>query len=127
MEVMTLNEIADAVEGNCPIDAEISCISTDSRNITKGCLFIALKGDNFDGNDYAVNAVNEGAAAAITNREIPGVPCIVVQDTNEALLKIAAYYRRKFKPIMVGITGSVGKTTTKEMISLVLSLKYKHT
>lgn len=125
MEAMRLSEIADVVGGNISIDCEITDISTDTRKLTKGCLFIALTGDNFDGNDFAAKAVAEGAAAAVTNREIIGVPCIVVKDTNFALLKIAAYYRKKFNPILVGVTGSVGKTTTKEMIALVLSSKYK--
>lgn len=125
METMRLREIAAVVGGNIPIDCDITEISTDTRTLNKGCLFIALGGENFDGNDFAAEAVSRGAVAAVTSREIAGIPCIVVKDTNIAYLKIAGYYRKKFNPILVGITGSVGKTTTKEMTSLVLSSKYK--
>lgn len=125
MEPMRLSEIADVVGGNSPIECEITEISTDTRDLPEGCLFVALTGDKFDGNDFAAQAVADGAVAAVTNREIIGVPCIVVKDTNIALLKIAEYYRKKFNPILVGVTGSVGKTTTKEMIALILSSKYK--
>ena len=99
MEAMRLSEIADVVGGNISIDCEITEISTDTRKLTKGCLFIALTGDNFDGNDFAAKAVADGAVAAVTNREIIGVPCIVVKDTNVALLNIAAYYSNNFKVI----------------------------
>lgn len=125
MEYMYLSEIAEAVGGKSPIEGRINCISTDTRDLPKGCLFVALKGENFDGNDFAAKAVQQGAVAAVTDREIPGTPCIVVQDTGIAYLQIAKHYRKKFNPILVGITGSVGKTTTKEMTALVLSSKYK--
>lgn len=119
-----LSEIADALGQKIDKEAEITSVSTDTRNIEKGCVFIAIKGDKFDGHDFAKQAVENGAEAVITDREIDGIPCIVTENTRTAYLKLAEYYRQKFNPILVGVTGSVGKTTTKEMIALVLSEKY---
>lgn len=124
MEKLLLSEIARCLGAECPGEAEITEISTDTRNLPEGCLFIALKGENFDGNDFIKKAAENGAAGIISERAEEGCPCIVVENTRAALLKLAAYYRRKFSPILVGVTGSVGKTTTKEMIALVLSEKY---
>lgn len=124
MEKMMLSEIAEALGSEINKEAEITSVSTDTRSIEKGCVFLAVKGERFDGHDFAVKAVESGAEAVITEREIEGIPCIVVESTRMAYLKLAEYYRKKFNPILVGITGSVGKTTTKEMVSLVLSEKY---
>jgi UDP-N-acetylmuramoyl-tripeptide--D-alanyl-D-alanine ligase len=90
-----------------------------------GCLFLALKGAHFDGHSFVKRAIENGAVAAVVESPIEGCPCLVVPDTGRALLRIAAYYRKKFSPILVGVTGSVGKTTTKEMIALVLSSTYR--
>lgn len=119
-----LSEIAEALGQKINKEAEITSVSTDTRNIEKGCVFAAIKGDRFDGHDFAKQAVENGAEAVITDREIDGIPCIVTENTRTAYLKLAEYYRKKFSPILVGVTGSVGKTTTKEMIALVLSEKY---
>ncbi len=124
MEKMMLSEIAEALGQKIEKDAEITSICTDTRDIEKGCVFVAIKGDRFDGHDFAVQSVEKGAVAVITEREIEGITCIVTESTRRAYLKLAEYYRSKFSPILVGVTGSVGKTTTKEMISLVLSEKY---
>lgn len=124
---MSLSEISRAAEGEmCNIsdpDRLILAgnISSDTRTIGKDSLFIALKGERFDGNDFAADAIEKGAAAAVTDRRIEGVPSIVTADTGKALMSIAAHYRRKFALKLVGITGSVGKTTTKEMTALALS------
>lgn len=127
MEDLTLYEIIKAVNGSYgyPSTEVISEISTDSRKITKGCVFVALKGENFDGHDFAAKAMELGAVAVITERAVEGARCIIVDNTEKSLLDLASYYRRRFNPILVGITGSVGKTTTKEMVALVLSSKYK--
>lgn len=127
MEELTLYEIIKAVDGSYGYQSTdiISTISTDSRAVTKGCVFIALKGEKFDGHDYAPQAIQQGAIAVISEKAIDGVRCIIVDNTSKALLDLASYYRRRFNPILVGITGSVGKTTTKDMIALVLSSKYK--
>ncbi|MBQ8514997.1 MAG: UDP-N-acetylmuramoyl-tripeptide--D-alanyl-D-alanine ligase [Ruminococcus sp.] len=125
MEKLCLTEIAEAVGSSAPLEAEITMISTDTRNMPEGCLFLALKGKHFDGHSFAKRAVENGAAAVVVEYEIEGCPCIVVPDTGRALLQIAACYRKKFSPVLVGVTGSVGKTTTKEMIAVVLSAAYE--
>lgn len=126
MEDLTLYEIVKAVEGSYgyPSTEIISSVSTDTRKITKGCVFIALRGDKFDGHDFVKQAIELGAVAAITEKPVEGVKCIIVDNTKKALADLARYYRSRFNPILVGVTGSVGKTTTKEMIALVLSGKY---
>ncbi len=126
MEKMTLTEIVQAVDGSFgyPSDIEITSVSTDTRTIKPNSVFIALKGESFDGHDYGARACELGAQAVISERAIEGAKCIIVDSTERALLQLASYYRRKFSIPMVGITGSVGKTTTKDMIALVLSKKY---
>ncbi len=125
MEKMKLSEIAQALGQKIDKETEITAICTDTRDIIKGCVFVAIKGDRFDGHDFCIQAVEKGAEAVITERQIEGITCIVTESTRRAYLKLAEYYRSKFSPILVGVTGSVGKTTTKEMVSLVLSEKYK--
>lgn len=106
------------------IDAEIENISTDSRNIIPGDLFIALKGEKFDGHDYIADVVAKGAAVVIVEKLVPEVPAIrqiVVADTAKAYGQIGAYVRSQFKGTVIGLTGSAGKTTTKEEIKFILS------
>ncbi|MBQ3567057.1 MAG: UDP-N-acetylmuramoyl-tripeptide--D-alanyl-D-alanine ligase [Oscillospiraceae bacterium] len=124
MEKLYLSEIADCLGADCPKECEITEISTDTRNLPQGCLFLAIKGERFDGHEYIEKAIETGAVAAVSEHQVGDCPCVVTDSTRMALLKIAQYYRQKFSPILVGVTGSVGKTTTKEMISLVLSEKY---
>lgn len=125
MEKLYLSEIAKCLGAKCPKECEITEISTDTRNLPKDCLFLAIKGENFDGHSFISKAIESGAAAAVSEYQVNDCPCVVTDSTRTALLKIAGYYRQKFSPILVGVTGSVGKTTTKEMIALVLSEKYK--
>ncbi len=125
METLSLTALATALGTTSPLEAEITEVCTDTRNMPEGCLFVALKGANFDGHNFVKRACEEGAAAAVTEYEVEGCPCIVVPDTRLALLGIAAYYRKKFSPVLVGVTGSVGKTTSKEMTALVLSAQYE--
>lgn len=127
MEKMKLSEIVKAVDGSFgyPAEAEISAISTDTRTIPPDSVFIAIKGENFDGHDFGAKACELGAKAVIAERPIPGAMCIIVDSTGQALMRLAAFYRRKFDIPLVGITGSVGKTTAKEMTALVLQEKYK--
>ena len=122
-----LSEVIAAVRGSYgyPADVEVRDISTDTRTIKEGSLFIALKGANFDGHDYAAQAMELGAVAAVTDRPVAGARCLIVDSTAQALLDAASYYRSKFDIPLVGITGSVGKTTTKEMIYSVLSRSFK--
>ena len=85
---------------------------------------MALRGERFDGHDFVPQAIAAGAVAAVTEQPIEGCPCLVVENTGRALLKIARFYREKFHPVLVGVTGSVGKTTTKEMIACVLESQF---
>ena len=127
MEKMSLSEIVSAVGGSFgyPADMMIDSISTDTRKIRPGSVFIALKGDTFDGHDFAPDAMKLGAEAVVTERQVEGARCIIVDSTAKALRDLAHYYRMKFDVPLVGITGSVGKTTTKDMIACVLARKFK--
>lgn len=103
-------------------------ISTDSRQLLPGCLFFALKGENFDGNKYAQKAIEAGAAYAVIDDEnYDGPATILVDDVLITLQNLANMHRRNFKIPVVAITGSNGKTTTKELLNAVLSQKYKVT
>lgn len=101
-------------------------VSTDSRKIVKGCLFFALKGDNFNGNKFAKNSIAEGAAYAIIDeKEFVGENIIHVDNVLKTLQKLANHHRNQLNIPILGITGTNGKTTTKELISTVLAKKYK--
>jgi len=101
-------------------------ISTDTRKITPGCIFFALKGSNFDGNAFASQALTEGASyAVVDDPSIEGSRFINVADTLLALQALANHHRRQFEIPVLAITGSNGKTTTKELVTIVLSKKYK--
>ena len=106
------------------VEAEVLNISTDSRNINKGDLFVAVKGEKFDGHDFVADVLNKGACAAIVEHYIKDAPKdkqILVKDSLDAYGKIGAYVRSKFKGVVIGLTGSAGKTTTKEEIKFILS------
>jgi UDP-N-acetylmuramoyl-tripeptide--D-alanyl-D-alanine ligase len=102
-------------------------VSTDTRAITKGCLFFALRGDHFDANTFAAQALQQGAAFAIIDREEFAINenCILVPDVLAALQALAKHHREQLTIPVVGLTGSNGKTTTKELIKAVLAEKYK--
>ncbi|HHW62073.1 MAG TPA: UDP-N-acetylmuramoyl-tripeptide--D-alanyl-D-alanine ligase [Syntrophomonadaceae bacterium] len=107
----------------------VSSVSTDSRNINQGALFIALKGERFDGHDYLLQVQELGARAVIVSRAeaIPddfAACAILVEDTLQALQDLAAAYRRLFSIPVIGVTGSVGKTTTRDILALCLSSQY---
>ena len=107
-----------------PAEVEIENISTDSRQIVAGDLFIALKGEKFDGHDYAAQVLEKGAALVMVERlsdQIPVHRQIVVKDCLEAYGRIGAYNRSLFKGKVIGLTGSAGKTTTKEELKFILS------
>jgi len=103
-------------------------ISTDSRQIVPGCLFFALKGDNFDGNKYTKVALEAGAAYSVIDDPLyDGNQTLLVNDALEALQLLAKMHRRKFNIPVLAITGSNGKTTTKELVTAVLSQLYNVT
>lgn len=123
VEKLTLQTIKKAVNGKCNYDCEIKSISIDTRKLTEGCLFIAIKGENFDGHNFVEQALKGGAAAAISANPFPlHENVIIVEDTKKALLDLAKYYKSLFNVFTVGVTGSVGKTSTKEMIYTILSV-----
>jgi UDP-N-acetylmuramoyl-tripeptide--D-alanyl-D-alanine ligase len=101
-------------------------VSTDTRQLPSGCLFFALKGDNFDGNKFAAQALENGAAyAVIDNKDYQNnEKCLLVPNVLEALQKLATHHRKQFDIPVIAIGGSNGKTTTKELVSTVLSSHY---
>jgi UDP-N-acetylmuramoyl-tripeptide--D-alanyl-D-alanine ligase len=125
---MTLADIAAAVDGDlasaAPPDAVVNGpVLVDSRSAVPGSLFVALAGERVDGHDFAADAVNSGAVAAVTERDV-GVPAIVVADPLTALGKLAASVLRALPDVrVVGVTGSNGKTTTKDLLAQVLALR----
>lgn len=136
MKNMTLKNIAAACGGqfypvsHIPIkeqeDTEIKGAVLDSRLVEEGYLFFATKGERVDGHSF-IRAVSEKNAACVVCEKIPEniqIPYILVEDSFEALKKVAAFYRKNLTIPVIGITGSVGKTSTKEMIASVLSKKY---
>lgn len=102
-------------------------VTTDSRTITQGCVFVALKGEHFDGNDFALNVAEEGIAACVIadRKDLPQHERLfVVEDSLKALQELANYHRKQLDTPIIGITGTNGKTTTKELVSAVLAKKY---
>ncbi|HAT4245445.1 TPA: UDP-N-acetylmuramoyl-tripeptide--D-alanyl-D-alanine ligase [Clostridium perfringens] len=132
---LNLQEIVKATKGALLKEAdvkEIKAVSTDTRKIEEGTMFIALKGENFNGNNYVLDAFNKGAKIAIVdefkcdlNELKEDVALIKVENTGRALMDLAKFYREKLGLKVVGITGSAGKTSTKDLVAAVLSDKYK--
>ncbi len=124
MKKLSLKEIASALGAECYGDTFVTGVSIDSRTIEKGDLYIAVQGENFDGHDFSKSAIEKGAAAVMCHKDIDcDCPKIFVSDTREAFLALASWYRRQFDTFIVGLTGSVGKTTTKDMIASVFQSK----
>lgn len=122
---MNLNILNNIVEGNTDInlDRNFKSIKTDTRKIEKDDVFIALDGVNYNGEDFIDDAFKMGAITCITNNKFNN--CIQVKNTYESLFDIALYKRRRYNKPVIAITGSVGKTTTKDLIVHILSRKYK--
>lgn len=148
--MLTLTDVFEGLTGQTFALARqqpINQVVIDSRQATPGSLFVALPGTRLDGHDYVQAAFSAGAVAAIISRDVafngliiqadsPGdlallaqnwqLPlCIRVADSLQGLQKLAAHWRTKFSPIVIGITGSVGKSSTKELAHLVLAQKYR--
>ena len=131
MQPLTCAEIIEASGGFLESGASgavFTDVSTDSRSTKSGDLFIPIIGRRHDGHDFIRSSFEAGAAGVLTQKDIgpaPGKTVIRVKDTLKALRDIAGFYRKKFKLPVVGVTGSVGKTSTKDMIACVLGRKYK--
>ena len=115
-------EVADICGGQLygNKNAYAANVSTDSRTTEKNDLFVALCGGNFDGNNFVPTAFNKGAEICVVSRDVlvPHGKCaVLVKNTGAALLRLAAYHRQKYKIPVIAITGSVGKTTTKELVA----------
>ena len=127
--MLTLKQVAQWCDGSVlpeHANIEITGVSTDTRSIRPGELFIALQGESFDGHIFVRQALEKGAGAVMTHKQMgPGVPAVFVDDTMEALGALARGYRAAHSCRVIGITGSVGKTTTKEMIADILATTYR--
>ena len=119
----TLLDTTQATAHNLAPETIALGITTDSRAVSPGQLFVALRGDTFDGHDFVGDAIAAGAVAAVVDRqfEVGDLPVMVVNDTLRAYQAIGRWWRRQFEIPVIAITGSVGKTTTKELIAAVLS------
>ncbi len=119
---MHLSEAAIATQGRViGQDVLFSSVGTDSRSLIKDQLFVALKGEHFDGHAYVQQSLSQGALAAMVSADQPGLsPILLVKDTRLSLGDLAAYWRRKFTIPLAAITGSNGKTTVKEMLASIL-------
>jgi len=129
MKELTLLEISQACNGKLTQpqykNIHINAITTDSRKVNKNTLFIPLKGERADGHDFIMQTFSSGAVCSLTEKEIEtDRPLIIVDSCYQAIKDIAEYYRSLFDIPVIGVTGSVGKTSTKEMISAVLSQKF---
>ncbi|WP_430467520.1 UDP-N-acetylmuramoyl-tripeptide--D-alanyl-D-alanine ligase [Winogradskyella ouciana] len=103
-----------------------SGISTDTRKLSEGCMYFALKGDNFDGNEFVEQAFNRGAKYCVVdnNKAVLNDNCFIVDDVLTTLQNLATYHRNEIDISIISLTGSNGKTTTKELINVVLSTQY---
>ena len=131
--MISLSKVIEATKGIVTgggKDLLFNGVTTDSRSVCHGDLFIALAGENFDGHDYCETALNKGAAAVLVQKELPNLPkaavVIMVPDALNAYQQIAHAYRMAQKNIkVIAITGSNGKTSTKDLIAACLAKKYK--
>jgi UDP-N-acetylmuramoyl-tripeptide--D-alanyl-D-alanine ligase len=134
MEKIYVKEILEAVDGQLlgNIDAEtrfVTNVQTDSRAAAAGDLFVAIVGERLDAHRFVPGAMEAGAEGCLVSKAPETIPegkfCVLVEDTAKAMGDLAAYYRRRLGIPVVAITGSVGKTTTKDMVASVLSSRYR--
>lgn len=135
---LTSGVVRDALRGQAKVvapkfkeDRPLGKASTDSRSITAGDLFVALKGESFDGHDYIAEAVKKGAAAVLcekypadTHQE--GIDIFLVEDALASFRRLASQWRELAGPTVIAVAGSVGKTTTKDLLAAILSKKSKN-
>ena len=127
-----IKEAADILNARCTgcnLDKYITGVSIDSRNVIKDSLFIPIKGATVNGHSFVKDAIKNGAIATLWNMDEPNPPLdiavILVEDTVKGLQELSRYYRNKLKTKIVGVTGSNGKTSTKDITAAILSQKYK--
>ena len=130
MKAMSVREIAAACGGTyfgaeAKLDSQASGVAIDSRKIEEGYLFIPIKGARVDGHTFIPQVMEKGALCTLSEQKIEGYDYILVESCEQALKDLAEHYRRALDIKVVGITGSVGKTSTKEMIASVLEQKYR--
>ncbi len=118
----SLEDVAGVVGGTAIGRAVVTSVSTDSRNVAPDSLFIALKGDSFDGHDFVGQALGAGAAAVLVAGGVDLEPRVEVADTMQALTALAVHRRRELNVQVVGITGSTGKTSTKDLLASALGV-----
>ena len=128
MDKITVNDIITATGGKLICgskDAYAQNVSIDSREVTNNTLFVALKGENSDGHNYIEKAFENGASLVISEKDIMGNGAVVkVDNSSKALGQIAKFYKKKLNLKTIAVTGSVGKTTTKDMLSAVMNMQY---
>ena len=126
--MLKINEIAKALKKRNHINnnTKIKNIVIDSRKVKKGDLFLAIKGESYDGHNYIKQAVKNGAVCVVSKKQVPDVkaPFFKVKDTVKAIGDIANFHRLKFDIPIICITGSAGKTSTKELLTYILKQKY---
>ena len=129
MRRFSFDDVVNAT-GGTPVNSErvvrkITNVPMDSRKVTQGSLFVAIKGERVDGHDFIKEVFSKGAAAVLCDHVPEGIigPCVVVENTVKGLQEVARWYRSTLNVKVVGITGSVGKTSTKEMVAAVLAEK----
>lgn len=120
-----MEDVATALGQKIDFTDVVREISTDTRTIEKGDLFVALKGENFDGSKFVDSAIKSGAITAVVDSDYKGDnKVILVENTIDALQKICGEYRNKFSPYVIGVTGSVGKTTTKDLAAVAMQTAF---
>ena len=124
MSPIELHEVAAVVGADPVAGPAVHAVCTDTRDIRPASLFVALRGDTFDGHDYLAKAAAGGAVAALVDRDVPAVPGLAlvrVDDARRAMGRLATFVRRRFKGTVIAVAGSNGKTGTKHLIHAALS------
>ena len=125
MYPIPLNQLLAGLAPAGSLGAEpVTAVVTDSRKVQPGCVFVCFPGQRVDGHDYAAAAIEGGALCVVANHPVEGVPAdklVLAPSSHKAMVRMGANYRMLFSPKMIGVTGSVGKTTTKEFCYAVLS------
>jgi UDP-N-acetylmuramoyl-tripeptide--D-alanyl-D-alanine ligase len=122
---LSLSQIAEVIGAEPAIDLEVSGYSIDTRTLEPGDLFFALRGETHDGHEFVEAAFEKGAISAVVDRDTPGLPVLRVADSLAALQALGAWARQKWDQPVIAITGSAGKTSTKDVIARLLSVGLK--